>query len=688
LIAAILEISTQVPSMHAHCRRLLPIALLVVATFLLPRPLCAGDSTERRYALIVGVKNYKKDQFRSLLYSENDADDLAAVFKEAGYKRVVILTGQKGSTDVDLTPTAKNIRAQLSSLLEDRKETDTVVVAFSGHGVQFKDGSGHFFCPSDADLADRTTLISLKAVYEELKKSKARVKLLLVDACRNDPLAQRRSRALASVELESKTRPQKEEVPGGVAALFSCSAEQESFESDRLRHGAFFYHVLEGLRGKAANKDGTVELSRLFAYVTEEVPDAVKEEHGAFARQKPSFKPALSAGNEVIDMVLLRVSRGDKAFRLALEYYYGQGRKVDYVEAARLFQEASNEDNSLATAFLGVLYLWGQGVERNQGRAQELGVKACARVKQAAVNGNTLALEILGMMYREGLGVMKDCAEARRCFSKAAEQNLPYAYEDLGALYRDGQGVERDYAQAFQWFSKAASQNFPYSQHNMGYLYENGLGAEKDYAKALHWFRMAAEQNYADAQAEVGSMYFNGLGVAKDYAEALRWYRLAAAQNVAAAQHQLGALYHYGLGVGKDYAEALRWYHKAAAQNLAFSQYSLGHMYCYGLGVAKDYAESLRWYHKAAAQNFAAAQNELGYMYHNGWGVEKDYAEALRWLRKAAAQNNVDAQNSLGVMYETGQGVPRDLMQAIRWYRLAADQRDQQAAQALRRLGQ
>jgi hypothetical protein len=197
-------------------RRLLPPLALLAAAGLLPLLLRAADTEQRRYALLVGVKSYKKDQFRPLLYTETDVNALAEVFKGAGYKRVVLLTQEAAKADVDLLPTAANIREQLKSLLKDRTASHTVVVAFSGHGVQFKDEQEHFFCPMDADLTRRATLISLKEVYDELRKCDARVKLLLVDACRNDPLAKKPTRALEKVKLESRTRPQRLRPPGGV----------------------------------------------------------------------------------------------------------------------------------------------------------------------------------------------------------------------------------------------------------------------------------------------------------------------------------------------------------------------------------------------------------------------------------------------------------------------------------------
>jgi uncharacterized caspase-like protein len=282
--------------------RLPPAALLSLAALLPLLPTQAKDLEGHRYALVVGVKTYKNVHLRPLRSSENDAADLAAEFRAAGYKQVVLLTRQAGSKDASLVPTAKNIRARLKDLLKDRAKTDTVVLAFSGHGVQFKGGKGAYLCPLDADLGDgkRDTLISLAEVYAELKKSNAGAKLLLLDACRNDPL---KSAGAVAKKIGSKPSPQTVAAPGGVAALFSCSAGQVSYESDKHRHGLFFHHVLEGLRGKALNENGVVDLETLVAHVARAVPEAAKAEIGRQAEQKPTLR------GKAAGLVLVRGAR-------------------------------------------------------------------------------------------------------------------------------------------------------------------------------------------------------------------------------------------------------------------------------------------------------------------------------------------------------------------------------------------
>ncbi|HUQ68694.1 MAG TPA: tetratricopeptide repeat protein [Planctomycetaceae bacterium] len=243
----------------------------------------------RRYALIIAVRTYSKTELRNLQFTESDAERLSDALVSAGYRKedIRVLSHKAGADDADLAPTARNIREQLRLTLSDRRPDESVLVAFAGHGLQFKGSVDHYFCPTDARLADKSTLVSLADVYAELKASKAGFKLLLVDACRNDPQAEG-TRARSEVDLESVTRPQVVQPPGGVAALFSCSAGEKSFEHGDLKQGVFFHFVVKGLKGEAdANKDGTVTLSELSDLVQVRVPDFVKSAYSV--RQMPSL---------------------------------------------------------------------------------------------------------------------------------------------------------------------------------------------------------------------------------------------------------------------------------------------------------------------------------------------------------------------------------------------------------------
>ncbi len=241
---------------------------------------CAISHAGERYAFLVGVRQYDKTQLNALQYTENDVTRLAAVLRQGGYNpaNIVLMTQTVGADETRLLPIAKNIRKELGLLLREVDKSDSLLVAFSGHGVQFTAEGDSYFCPADADLSDRETLVPLADVYQSLQTCKASVKVLLVDACRNDPLSSlARSRRI--VDLETLSRQPPREPPGGIAALFSCSKGEQSFEHPQLKHGIFFNFVIQGLSGKAdLDKDQEITLTELEQYAVKEVQRYARRE--------------------------------------------------------------------------------------------------------------------------------------------------------------------------------------------------------------------------------------------------------------------------------------------------------------------------------------------------------------------------------------------------------------------------
>jgi uncharacterized caspase-like protein len=266
-------------------RILLGLALAGFAAW--PNSAPAGDRPRgEKFALLVGVGEYEPTEFHNLPYAEADVADLAQVLRGSGYAEDNIVLMTTASKRARFHPLAANVRKELRLLLEDRTADDTVLVALAGHGVQFRGKDENYFCPMDARVADVGTLLSLGELYKDLEGCKAGVKLLLVDACRNDPLA-RAGRGRETVALASSTRPQEVAPPGGVAAFFSCSAGEQAFEHKDLGHGIFFHFVIEGLRGAAAAEEGEVTLPDLEGYVKRQVSRYVRTQFGV--RQMPEL---------------------------------------------------------------------------------------------------------------------------------------------------------------------------------------------------------------------------------------------------------------------------------------------------------------------------------------------------------------------------------------------------------------
>jgi uncharacterized caspase-like protein len=263
-------------------RLFLPSVLFAAVVLAVFGSATAQPPKGEKVALLVGVKEYHDSKLPNLKYTEDDVEDLAKVLRQSGGYTCTVLTGARGKKNARLRPTLANIERELKTLLKGRGKRDTVLVAFSGHGLQLtaKDKEEPFFCPFDADPKDPATLLSLSKVYAALDGG-AGAKLLLVDACRNDPAA-KGAKGVDGTGLPA--------IPAGTAALFSCKPGQQSFEDKGWGHGAFFHTLLEGLGGKAdLDGDGTVDFDELSRFVRKQVPARVKAVKGTEIEQEPNF---------------------------------------------------------------------------------------------------------------------------------------------------------------------------------------------------------------------------------------------------------------------------------------------------------------------------------------------------------------------------------------------------------------
>jgi len=283
----------------ARCRFVL-LAILASAAASAAAP---SQVSAENYALLVAVQEYDEKELRPLQFTRADILDFQKTLVESGFKprNVIVLHDDlaklvahyqalgRDFNAKDYLPESAKIRKQLELVLGLLQKDDSLVVAFTGHGVQFAKENKSYFCPSDAKLDDKETLISLDEIYAHLKDCEASRKLLLVDACQNDPQS-RIGKARRTVDLESVTRPQGEPVPEGIIALFSCRAGQQSFEHPPLGHGIFFHHVLDGWKGKA-DLNGDLQLSylELAQYAEKQTAEY------AYLKLKVSQKPQLKA---------------------------------------------------------------------------------------------------------------------------------------------------------------------------------------------------------------------------------------------------------------------------------------------------------------------------------------------------------------------------------------------------------
>ena len=103
-------------------------------------------------------------------------------------------------------------------------------------------------------------------MYESLQQSPAALKLLLVDACRNDPRVDG-ERTLKPTEGTRQFAASLEQPPRGILLMTSCAPGEIAREEKDFGHGVFMHFLLEGLGGKAdVNGNGGVSLMESYLY--------------------------------------------------------------------------------------------------------------------------------------------------------------------------------------------------------------------------------------------------------------------------------------------------------------------------------------------------------------------------------------------------------------------------------------
>ena len=105
-------------------------------------------------------------------------------------------------------------------------------------------------------------------------------------------------------------------------------------------------------------------------------------------------------------------------------YYYGNGVKQDYNEAAKWFRKAAEQGNAGAQNNIGIAYFKGNGVKQDYNEAAKW-------FRKAADDGRHWAQYNVGLSYEFGYGVPKNFSLAESFYKKAADSGNKNAIDAL-----------------------------------------------------------------------------------------------------------------------------------------------------------------------------------------------------------------------------------------------------------------
>jgi TPR repeat protein len=164
-------------------------------------------------------------------------------------------------------------------------------------------------------------------------------------------------------------------------------------------------------------------------------------------------------------------------------------------------------------------------------------------LRYAADGGESLARWKLGSMYAAGDGVQRDDAKANDYFLKITQSYddidpsprersiLASAFVAVGAYALKGipNRLPRDPERARRMFSIAATEfGDTNAQYNLGRMLLDGDGVARDIRGGARWLRLAADKNHMEAQALLGRLYFDGAeGVQRQRAMGLMYLTMA-----------------------------------------------------------------------------------------------------------------------------------------------------------------
>lgn len=252
-------------------------------------------------ALVIGVGEYKS---LSALGPEpvNDAEELAKILVSAnhcGYPRdnVQVLINADANRSA--------ITNGLKRLAANARDSDTVIVYFSGHGAQRVSGPdiGTYLCPPEFDsYRPRETGIESEELSDLLKQIPAERLLVLIDACHSGAAA----RLKGSVEDVTKWvfgGPKLEAlaVGKGRVIISASAANEESLILGIHRNSLFTHFLLEGLKGGVRDSsDGLIRVLDLFQYVAKQVQSARSTQHPELTTHtQDNFPVALRKGGRL-----------------------------------------------------------------------------------------------------------------------------------------------------------------------------------------------------------------------------------------------------------------------------------------------------------------------------------------------------------------------------------------------------
>ena len=230
-----------------------------------------GNGTPQRYAIVIGIGNYKDSKIPTLQYTVADAQGMYNVLTNEKYgfmskENVKILINEEAST--------QNIKKSFGTWLKKNvKEKDFVIIYFAGHGAP--EAGSTYWVTYDSNIEDLYgTAISNDSISKMLNSIESKTIIVFLDSCYSAATVNRGWHTRSLIEKD----PFEEFKGEGKVVITSSNGKQLSLEIQEYGHGVFTYYLIQGLIGKADQDiDGYITLDEIWDYVKFNVRHTAKK---------------------------------------------------------------------------------------------------------------------------------------------------------------------------------------------------------------------------------------------------------------------------------------------------------------------------------------------------------------------------------------------------------------------------
>lgn len=245
------------------------------------------------YLISIGIGSYRDQQLLPRKFASLDAEMVSNYFQALG---------GVPSSNVRLLQDWKALRPDIDEALLDwlpphMSKDAVVIVYFAGQALVNHTGDV-LLVPYEGSPTATSRLYPLKDLEAALARLKAKQTILLFDGMV--------SRLHSDPKIKNLP-PRWDSAGSSMIRIISSDSLSKGLEDDKHRHGLMTYYLLRALRGESdSNRDGSVTLAEVAAYVSQKVTWAAKTQFSS--DQRPLITPPLKQTDPSSGLVLSKLA--------------------------------------------------------------------------------------------------------------------------------------------------------------------------------------------------------------------------------------------------------------------------------------------------------------------------------------------------------------------------------------------